>query len=96
MLRINLAFDAGKDLVVKDLKKNRDLGGTEYAVLLLALHLSEINLFDVYIITKYELKIENNYKFSIEKGFNLDTKYLIVIPEAFLKSFIYHLKIRVI
>jgi hypothetical protein len=56
-IRINLVLDAGRDLVLQDLNKNRGIGGTEYAVLLLAQHLSEINLFDVFVITKYRLKI---------------------------------------
>jgi glycosyltransferase involved in cell wall biosynthesis len=86
-IRINLAFNAGKDLVLPDLKKNRGIGGTEYAVLLLALHLSETSIFDIFIVTKYKLKIVNNYNFNIEEGSILDTKYLTVIPEAYLKKF---------
>jgi glycosyltransferase involved in cell wall biosynthesis len=86
-IKVNLAFNAGRDIEILDLTKNRGIGGTEYAVLMLALHLSECNLIDVIIITKYELKINKKYNFEIEKNIYIDNIGCSIIPEAYINEF---------
>lgn len=87
-IKIDIAFDAGKKLNLTDLKFNRGIGGTEYAVLYLAFQLSKYRNFKLSIITKYQLNIEENYNFKIKHCEKLDNANLTIVPEAYLKNFI--------
>jgi glycosyltransferase involved in cell wall biosynthesis len=83
-IKINIIFHSKKEVRVKDLSKNIGIGGTEFAVLLLANELGADEAFEVNLIALSNLTIGNEVNFRIMTVGEMDCSLLTISCESYL------------
>lgn len=83
--KINIIFHSSKDLRLSSLEKNIGIGGTEYAVLLLAEALALIDGYEVFLISLSKLEIKSKIRFKILNCNELDPSVTTIVCESYLK-----------